>query len=150
MNHNKILGVSQNASPADIQRAFRTAAMEIHPDHNNSAEAAEAFNRIKQARDELLEKAKLAEQQYANDQTSIQRVTDDAIRATTRTAYSSTMFGDDQDEITAEEIAHIQELDRLSMQYAKLSPWRRLRESGEVRQHRRKIETVNRRICGKY
>ena len=47
MNHNQILGVRADAPKEEIQAAFRKAALETHPDHSNSPEAAEAFARIK-------------------------------------------------------------------------------------------------------
>ncbi len=152
MNHNKILGVSHDASSSDIQRAFRAAAMEIHPDHNNSAEAAEAFDRIKKARDALLEKAKEVTPQ--NDPATVQAATDAAIRATMQAAYSSPAASppvfDDSEDMTAEERAHIQELDRLATQFASLSRTQRRQESEEARRHRKRLETINQRISGIY
>ena len=54
MNNRDILGVGQHASHSEIKQAFRNAAKELHPDHSNSPEAAEAFARIKEAHDALL------------------------------------------------------------------------------------------------
>ena len=65
MNYNQVLGVTSNASSGEIQAAFRKAAMEVHPDHSNSPEAAQAFARIKEARDELIKRAAEAENQHA-------------------------------------------------------------------------------------
>ena len=150
MNHDRILGVSTNATKSEIQRAFRSAAMEIHPDHNNSAEAAEAFDRIKKARDALLENAKNTP---IRDDSAIRAATDAAVKATMQAAYqqtSSIPVFDEPEDMTPEEVAHIQELDRLAMQYAKLSRKQKRQETDEAHRHRKKLETVNRRINSKY
>ena len=54
MNSYAILGVPQNASPADIKRAYRRLAMHWHPDRNTSPEATERFKQIRGAYDRLL------------------------------------------------------------------------------------------------
>lgn len=54
MNFHAILGVPQNASPADIKRAYRRLAMRWHPDRNTSPEATERFKQIRGAYDQLL------------------------------------------------------------------------------------------------
>lgn len=148
MNHNQLLGVAPDASSGDIQSAFRKAAMEVHPDHSSSPEAAEAFARIKQARDELMKRAREAEAR--RDDTSIHASTAAALRATAVTTYTPAITDDLFDGMTLEEVAHIQMLDNLVRTSSKRSLFRRARESTEVTRHRRKLNTNNNRIIGKY
>ena len=54
MNSYAILGVPQNASPAEIKRAYRRLAMRWHPDRNPSPEATERFKQVRAAYDSLL------------------------------------------------------------------------------------------------
>ncbi len=148
MKHNQLLGIAPDASASEIQVAFRKAAMEVHPDHSNSPEAAEAFARIKEARDELMKRAHEAEAH--RDNTSVQSSTAAAIRATTNTAFTSVVADDLFDGMTPAEVAHVQALDRLVRQAPKRGLFGRVRESAEIARHRRKIATANRRISGKY
>lgn len=148
MNPNKLLGVTTNASASEIQQAFRQAAMEVHPDHSSAPEAAEAFMHIKQARDELMQRAKAAESVPPSD--TIHRASATAAQSAQSVAYTQPLQDDAFDSMSPEEIAHIQELDRLVQQYKGRLPFRRPKESEEVRRHRRTIETKNRRIMGKY
>jgi DnaJ-class molecular chaperone len=53
------LGVSKSASEADIKKAYRKLAKELHPDTNkDNPKAAERFSRVTQAYDLLSDKAK--------------------------------------------------------------------------------------------
>ena len=153
MEHNKILGVGSDATTGEINKAFRAAAMEIHPDHSSAPEAAVDFDRIREARDRLIEEAKRNE--IASDAASIQSATARAVKATEDAAYgassaTTSAAANAADDLTPEEIAHIQELDRLANLYARKSKLARRGESPEVRSHRRRIATANRRIDGKY
>lgn len=149
MNHHDVLGVSTNAAPAEIQKAFRSAAMEIHPDHSNSPEAAEAFARIKEARDELLKKASAAEASRTDD--SVQQSTNAAIRSTTASAFSYTPIADNlYDGMTPDEVAHVQMLDELVRNHAKRSFFGIPKESAELQRHRKKLKTNERRLRGLY
>lgn len=48
-NYYEILGVSKNATDADIKRAYRKLALQWHPDRNKTAEATEKFKEINKA-----------------------------------------------------------------------------------------------------
>lgn len=45
----KILGLKPGISKEDIKRQFRKLAMQYHPDHNKSPNAAEMFKKIRAA-----------------------------------------------------------------------------------------------------
>ncbi len=148
MNHNQLLNVDPTASASEIQTAFRKAALEVHPDHSNSPEAAEAFARIKEARDELMKRAKTVE--LARDSDSIQASTAAAVKATSNAAFATTLAEDLYDGFTPEEIIHIQALDQAVYKSRKRSLFGRVKESAELRRHKNKIKTINKRISGKY
>ena len=50
-NYYELLGITRNATPEDIKRAFRKLAMQYHPDRNPSREkwANEKFKQINEA-----------------------------------------------------------------------------------------------------
>jgi len=148
MNHNQILGVSQGASAGEVQAAFRKAAMEVHPDHSSSPEAAEAFARIKEARDELMKRAQNAESH--RDNASVQQSTAAAVRATTNAVYATPVTNDLFDGMTPEEVVHVQMLDQLAARRPKKSLFGRSKESSEVAKHRKKLKTNTNRLFGKY
>ncbi len=152
MNHNQLLGVSHDATKQEIQTAFRKKALEHHPDVSVSLEAAEAFMRIKEARDALIRNA--PEQNDERDEQAIQRATDAALRATAQATHQTTtsqsIVDDLYDGMTTEEITYIQTLDRLAMAYAKHGRLKRTHESDEVKKHHKKIATNNKRLSGKY
>jgi len=61
-NYYKTLGVSEDASPEDIKRAFRNLAKKYHPDRNKDDAAAEArFKEISEAYDTLSNEGKRRE-----------------------------------------------------------------------------------------
>jgi len=49
MDYYEVLGVSKNASDAEIKSAYRKKALEWHPDRNKSPEAVEKFKEINKA-----------------------------------------------------------------------------------------------------
>lgn len=146
MNHNEVLGVKSNATTGEIQQAFRKAALEHHPDHSNSPEAAEAFARIKQARDELMKRAATVQETE-----SVQQSTTAAVKATANAAFATAPVVDDLfDGFTPDEIVYIQNLDRLANQKPKRAFFGRSKESTELKKHRKKLATNNRRLQGLY
>lgn len=148
MNYNAVLGVPQGASSNEIQAAFRKNAMEVHPDHSNSPEAAEAFARIKEARDELMKRARSTE--AARDDDNIRRSTAAAMQSTAAASFLTPAVDDLFDGMTPQEVAHVQMLDSLALAKPKRSLFRRAKEPLEVIRHRKKLKTTNDRIIGKY
>ncbi|MEN9680206.1 MAG: hypothetical protein RLZZ627_99, partial [Pseudomonadota bacterium] len=50
----QLLGVSRNATDAEIKKSFRRLAMKYHPDRNSdNPDAEEQFKKIKEANDVL-------------------------------------------------------------------------------------------------
>jgi curved DNA-binding protein CbpA len=141
MNPRETLGVSSDASQTEIKQAFRKAAKELHPDHSDSPEAAEAFRRIKEAHDALIKSADTPRESISATQAAAK-----ASAATARAAYSQTP----PPAITDEELKRIQELDEIVRQSQKKSFFKRNQESTEIKKHRKKIKTNNRRLRGLY
>lgn len=56
-----VLGVSENASDADLKKAYRRLAMKYHPDRNKEAGAAEKFKDVNEAYQTLSEPQKRKE-----------------------------------------------------------------------------------------
>lgn len=139
MNHREILGVDSTAGAKEIKQAFRQAAKELHPDLSKSPEAAEAFARIKEAHDALIKEAEVP-----RESVTVQSSAARAAAATTSAA------SDDTQHIAYEEIEHIQELDEEVRKPKKRSIFRRRSEPEEVRRHRKKIKTNERRLRGLY
>ncbi|XP_051148913.1 uncharacterized protein LOC127263754 [Andrographis paniculata] len=54
-NHYDILGISQDATSADIKRAYRLLALKYHPDVNKETGASENFKSIRVAYDILID-----------------------------------------------------------------------------------------------
>ena len=52
-NYYKILGVDNNATSAEIKKAYRVLSLKYHPDRNSSAEAKERFQEINEAYETL-------------------------------------------------------------------------------------------------
>lgn len=62
------LGISDNASEAEIKKAYRKLARKYHPDVNKSAEAEEKFKEINAAYEVLSDKEKKAQYDQFGDQ----------------------------------------------------------------------------------
>lgn len=54
-DHYSVLGVSRNATEAQIKKAFRKMALKYHPDKNSDKDAAEIFRRMKEAHEILMD-----------------------------------------------------------------------------------------------
>lgn len=147
MNYNKILNVPEDASVSDIKRAYRSEAKKLHPDHNNSPEAAEAFKRITEAQEKLIAQAKAAEKATPRDDSAIRHSTAAAVKATAQAAFRapSTL-----PTLTDEEIEAIQALDHQAAAKPKRTWFGRIKDTKDVIAHRRKLKRNNRRIDGKY
>ncbi|UOQ33132.1 Chaperone protein DnaJ [Candidatus Vidania fulgoroideae] len=52
----KILGISNNASPSEVKKAYRRLAMKYHPDINKEKNAEEKFKEIKEAYEKITNK----------------------------------------------------------------------------------------------
>ena len=50
-----LLGVSRDATAAEVTKAYRAAALKLHPDKNPSPHAAALFHAIKVASEALLD-----------------------------------------------------------------------------------------------
>jgi len=146
MNHREVLGVGNNATQAEIKKAFREAAKELHPDHNDSPEAAEAFRRIKEAHDALIKSADRPRESSATSAAAAR-----AAAATAQAAYTAYQQQTQKQQMSDEELKRIQDLDEKAQKAAKKRGlFRRAKESAELRRHRKKIKTNNDRLSGIY
>lgn len=48
-NYHEVLGVSKDATPEEIKKAYRKLAMQFHPDRNSSSGAEKKFREINEA-----------------------------------------------------------------------------------------------------
>lgn len=54
-NYYQMLDVTRESSPLDIKRAYKKLGLQLHPDKNPSPDAADQFDRVKQAYDVLMD-----------------------------------------------------------------------------------------------
>jgi hypothetical protein len=54
-NYYEMLDVTRDSNPLDIKRAYKRLGLQLHPDKNPSPDAADQFDRIKQAYDVLMD-----------------------------------------------------------------------------------------------
>jgi len=54
-NYYELLDVTRDSSPLDIKRAYKRLGLQLHPDKNPSPDAAEQFDKVKQAYDVLMD-----------------------------------------------------------------------------------------------
>ena len=52
--HFKVLGVSSECSEKELKKAYKSKALELHPDKNPSPEASQKFSAVKQAYEALM------------------------------------------------------------------------------------------------
>eukprot|EP00529_Nitzschia_sp_RCC80_P031579 CAMPEP_0113496810 /NCGR_PEP_ID=MMETSP0014_2-20120614/30311_1 /TAXON_ID=2857 /ORGANISM="Nitzschia sp." /LENGTH=366 /DNA_ID=CAMNT_0000390739 /DNA_START=299 /DNA_END=1399 /DNA_ORIENTATION=- /assembly_acc=CAM_ASM_000159 len=54
-NYYQMLDVTRDSNPLDIKRAYKRLGLQLHPDKNPSPDAADQFDRVKQAYDILMD-----------------------------------------------------------------------------------------------
>jgi hypothetical protein len=54
-NYYQILDVTRESNPLDIKRAYKKLGLQLHPDKNPAPDAADQFDRVKQAYDVLMD-----------------------------------------------------------------------------------------------
>lgn len=126
MNPYTVLNIELTATKAEILKAFRKKAREVHPDKNKSPQAAKDFQKLIKARDILLEDS-------SNGTTKLKA----------KKAYQQPK---ETPKKSAEEVKKEQNLDRQATKKKSLFT----KESKEIKQHRKKIKTAQQRLSGKY
>ena len=112
------LGISKGASEADIKKAFRSKAKELHPDKNSgSAKAEEEFKAVNEAYDVLKDpNKKAAYDQYGHSAFENGGFGNAAGGADFSSAFSDVfedLFGDFMGGSSREVLAHLQEGDQI-------------------------------------
>lgn len=92
----EVLGVSPDATPEEIEEAYRERVLETHPDHSEHPDATERFQRVTTAESVLsdeVERARydrLGHEAYVSDTSYMSEPTDDVSEAAARAASSGT------------------------------------------------------------
>lgn len=153
MEHNRILGVGKEATPEEIQLAFHELAFQFHPDYNDAFDL-EQFQRIREARDALLEKAKNRTPTRVLDTEKIAELHEAALAAAPDATAKVTVLtpSHDPDQLSQEQLEHVQSLDEAVRKHTRMPNivlWYVIREPEDVRRHHKKIDINNKRIQGK-
>ena len=54
INHYRTFGITRDAAPSQVKKAFKRLSLEFHPDKNPSPTAQEDFQRVKHTHDVLM------------------------------------------------------------------------------------------------
>ena len=76
INYYEVLGVAKEATATDIKKAYRTKAMELHPDRNQNKDTTAEFQMLQEAY-EVLSNEKLRQQYDADSSIPPNRANDD-------------------------------------------------------------------------
>jgi hypothetical protein len=76
LNYYEVLGITKDASQIEIKKAYRSKAMELHPDRNQGKDTTEEFQNLKEAYD-VLSDERLRQQYDADSSIPPRRSNDD-------------------------------------------------------------------------
>lgn len=73
MNFYEVLGVSRNATPEEITKAYRAKAIKLHPDANPDPAAMETFKKVAEAYETLIDPGKRVSYNHRNPETFVSK-----------------------------------------------------------------------------